>query len=364
MRKKIAIIIAPNWRDYAEKYLSDCLDSLVEQEFAGEGKYFFVDNESTETSFQYLKQVIENKFVSSREYEIVRILHNAGFAEGNNQAMRLAIEQGYDYLILFNMDTVVGNDAIKKMIEAAESADDIGIVQARLMLWDSSKQPEENKINSLGNTTHFLGFGFCEGYNEDVSRYKIDEIRNIFYPSGAAFLIKSKVIKEIGYFDEEFWMYNEDQDLGWRTWLAGYRCVLAPEAVVYHKYEFSRSITKYYWMDRNRLLVILKNYHLLTLLLILPTLIIMEFGLFLFALKGGWVRDKIKIYSYFLDLKNWRYIIKARQDCQKTRKIKDKEIVKMITGKIWYQEVDDWKLRAINPVFNLYWKIIKKIIIW
>ncbi|KKQ61345.1 MAG: hypothetical protein US81_C0007G0025 [Parcubacteria group bacterium GW2011_GWE2_38_18] len=364
MSKKTAIIISPNWRDYAEKYLNDCLDSLAEQTFSGECKYFFVDNESTDESFEYLKEIVENKIRSS-EHEIIRIKHNAGFAEGNNQAMKLAIEQGYDYLILFNMDTVIEKSAVAKIIEIAESNEKIGVVQARLMLWTPSGQAEKNKINSLGNSTHFLGFGYCEGYGEKLqaTSYKL-QVKDIFYPSGAAFLIKAGVIKKIGYFDEEFWMYNEDQDLGWRAWLAGYRCILAPEAIVYHKYEFSRSITKYYWMDRNRLLVILKNYHFLTLLMILPALIIMEFGLFLFALKGGWIKDKIKIYKYFLSINNWRYIIRARQDCQKTRKIKDKEIAKMITGKIWYQEVDDWKLRAINPVFNFYWKVIKSIIIW
>ena len=84
------------------------------------------------------------------------------------------------------------------------------------------------------------------------------------------------MLKEVGLFDEEMWMYNEDQDLGWRVWLAGYKCVLAWDAVIYHKYEFSRSISKYYWMDRNRNLSIFKNYHFLTLILIFPAWLAME----------------------------------------------------------------------------------------
>jgi GT2 family glycosyltransferase len=184
-------------------------------------------------------------------------------------------------------------------------------------------------------------------------------VKNICYPSGAAVLFRAEVLQKVGLFDEEFWMYNEDQDMGWRIWLAGYKCVLAPEAVVYHKYEFSRSIEKYYWMDRNRILAMLKNYHWLSLIFILPAFIMMEIGLLLFSFKG-----KIKVWRYFLSVKNWRYIICARQASQNLRKIKDRDIVKMFSGKIWYQEIGDWKLSIVNPIFSAYWKLVKTVIFW
>jgi len=90
----------------------------------------------------------------------------------------------------------------------------------------------------------------------------------------------------------------------------------------------------------------------------------MELGLFLFSIKTGWFKEKIKVWKYFLIPTNLFHIFKNRKQTQKLRKIKDKKIAKMITGKIWYQEIDDWKLRFINPVFNLYWYLLKKIIIW
>ncbi|MCG2697542.1 hypothetical protein L6307_00370, partial [Candidatus Parcubacteria bacterium] len=162
----------------------------------------------------------------------------------------------------------------------------------------------------------------------------------------------------------EFWMYNEDQDLGWRIWLAGYKCVLANSAVAYHKYEFSKSIKQYYWMDRNRIIAIIKNYHILTLLLIFPAFIIMEIGLILFSLKTGWFKEKMRVWKYFLTPAKWIYLISARKKTQKLRRVKDKDIIKLITSKIWYQEIDDVKLRLINPVFNAYWSIVKKLIVW
>jgi GT2 family glycosyltransferase len=177
-------------------------------------------------------------------------------------------------------------------------------------------------------------------------------------------LFRSDVLKKIGLFDEEMWMYNEDQDLGWRVWLAGYKCILAPDAIVYHKYEFSRSIAKYYWMDRNRIIAILKNYRLGTLVLIFPAFVIMGLGLIMFAIKGGWIKEKIKVWEYFLNVKNWRYILRARKEVQGLRKVKDRDIIPMFSGKIWYQEIDDVKLRLVNPIFNAYWWLVKKIIFW
>lgn len=351
MPKKIAIIISPNYKDYAEKYLADCIDSIRKQDYQGEIKVFITDNETSSESSSLINKL-------APEANLILNKTNDGFAKGNNDAMKLALTQGFDYIFLVNIDTVLENDCVSKSIECAEKDEKIGSVQARLMLYH-----DKDKINSLGNSTHFLGFGYCLGYK---GRIKSQELRtkNIFYPSGAAVLFKSEVLKKVGLFDEEFWMYNEDQDLGWRIWLSGYKCVLANSAIVYHKYEFSKSIKQYYWMDRNRIIAIIKNYHILTLLLIFPAFVIMEIGLILFSLKTGWFKEKLKVWKYFLTPKKWIYLIKARRKTQKLRRVKDKDIIKLITGKIWYQEIDDWKLRLVNPVFDLYWNIVKKLIVW
>lgn len=189
-------------------------------------------------------------------------------------------------------------------------------------------------------------------------------VQEIAYPSGAAVLLRTEALRNVGLFDEEMWMYNEDQDLGWRLWLAGYICLIAPGAIVYHKYEFNRSIQKYYWMDRNRIITILKNYHWLTLLLIAPAFIVMEIGLAIFALQSGWFTDKLKVWKYFISMKNWKIILRKRRQIQISRKVSERKIVSLITGKIWYQEIGSWKLRIANPFFQLYWWIVKIVIIW
>lgn len=357
MNKNVAIIISPNYKDYAKKYLADCINSIRQQDYKGEIKVFITDNETSQESFDFLSK-------TAPKAELILNKTNDGYAKGCNDSIREALRQGFGYIAIINIHTTIKPDYISELIKVAKSSDNIGAVQG-LMLLDSQK----NKINSLGNDTHFLGFGYCRGYKDQITNYLSAQagklqITNIFYPSGSSFFIKRGVLEKVGLFDEEFWMYNEDQDLGWRIWLAGYKCVLAPKAKLYNKYEFARSIKKYYWMDRNRIIAIIKNYHLLTLLLITPACLVMELGLILFSLKTGWFREKVKVWKYFFLPAKWRYLYQARKRVQNLRKVKDKDIVKMIVGKIWYQEIDDKKLRLVNPIFNAYWQVVKRLVIW
>ncbi|MFA5247684.1 MAG: glycosyltransferase family 2 protein [Patescibacteria group bacterium] len=360
MLKKVAVIISPNWHDYAEKYIDDCLAGIRTQDYSGEIKIFITDNETSGKSYEFLHSKLSGLIPA---VEISRNKTNDGFAKGCNDSMKKALAEGSDYIFNLSIHSVMEPDCISRLVEVAESDEKIGAVQALCLLC-----PEKNKILSRGNATHFLGFGYCLGYKEELegrpAKFCGPTENDIFYPSGGSFFLKKEILEKVGMFDEKYWMYNEDQELGWRIWLAGYRCVLAPKAVMCSKYNFLRSISKYYWMDRNRILAILECYQLSTLILIFPAFILMEFGLLLFSLKNGSLKEKIKVWKYFLSLKNWRYIIKARARNQGLRQVRDREIAKLVTGKIWYQEVGDWKLRLINPVFNAYWLFVRVLLIF
>ncbi len=346
---KVAIIIV-NYN--GKEYLPDCLGSLSDLDYPADSyKIFFVDNNSTDNSVNYVK----NNFP---EVEIIENQENLGFAQGNNLAMKKALAQDFDYISLINQDTISEPDFLKRLLAVAEKEEKIAAVQPRLMLY-----PEKDKVNSLGNSIHFLGFGFSSGgYQEFKGEL---EPKEITYASGAAVLIKSQILKEIGLFDPDFFMYHEDLDLGWRMRMAGYKIMLAPDAVVYHKYEFSKSIKKYYYMERNRFICILENYKWPTIALITPACLLMELGLFIFLIKSGFWKEKLKVYAYFFKLKNWRKIFKHRKEKKEYRKVKDKEIVKIFTGKIKFQEIDNWLLKKIaNPIFNFYWRLTIFLIFW
>ncbi|MBU1036404.1 glycosyltransferase family 2 protein [Patescibacteria group bacterium] len=347
--KRVAIIILTfNGQKYLPKLLGsifDCRSNLANFEV------IVVDNCSTDKTVDYINKNFSQVLVLPQN-------NNWGFAKGNNIGMEYAIKKQFDYVFLLNQDIIVTVNFLDKLILAIEKDNNLAAVQPLLMLY-----PDTQKVNSLGNVIHFLGFGYTYGHQQ-----KIDElpqnIKEINYCSGAACLIKTEVLKKIGLFNEDFFMYHEDLDLGWRLKLMNYRQEVVREAIVYHQYEFSRSIKKYYFMERNRFMVILQNYHLLTLILILPALLLMEIGLFIFSFKNGWWQEKLKVYGYFFDFKNWKKIINHRKITQRLRRKKEKQVVADFSGKIEHQEINNPLLNIINPFFDLYWQIVKLLIIW
>lgn len=346
---KVAIIIV-NYN--GQKYLADCLGSLLKLDYPADSyKIFFVDNGSTDASLEYVR-------TNFSDLEFIINPENLGFAEGNNIGIEKALSLNYDYVYLINQDTVSEPDSLKKLVNVLQSAEEIAAVQPRLMLW-----PEKDKVNSLGNSIHYLGFGFSGG---GYQKFTGDIMpKEIAYPSGAAVLIKLEVLKKIGLFDINLYLYHEDLDLGWRMRLSGYKILVAPGAVVYHKYEFSRSITKFYYMERNRFICLLENYKLGTLLLIFPAGLIMESGLFFYSIFSGFWLEKLKVYGYFLNLSHWKKIIRGRREKRAIRVRGDKEIINLFAGKIEFQEIDNFIIKKIaNPVFNLYWRLIKLLISW
>lgn len=350
--KKIALVISPNYKDYAKKYLKECMESIRAQVFDEEIKVFITDNETSPESYKLLREL-------APEAELVLNKGNDGFAKGCNDSIRLALQETFDYIMLINMDTVCDKYMLRNIIEYAERTPDTAIIQARVMLYD---KPE--RVNTIGNETHFLGFGYGNGYNKKWSEIMNDVKDEIFYPSGSAILIRAESLNEIGLFDEKMWMYNEDQDLGWKTWLAGHNVKLAKDAVIYHKYEFAKSIKQYYFMDRNRIIEILKNYKFLTLVLIFPAFFVMELGLVLFSLGNGWFKEKLKVWSFFFRPSTWIYLYRERLKTKEIRKIKDRDILKLMQGEIKFQEINDWKLKLANPVLRCYFSILKIVVFW
>jgi GT2 family glycosyltransferase len=346
---KVGIVLL-NYKDYAERFLDECLSSIRNLDADINLDLFIVDNASTEKTINYLKD-------KAPEARLIVNANNDGFAKGNNDALRIMLTENYDYALLLNMDASLLPSALKELLSVAENNLQAGAIQARLML-----AGDKERINSLGNVTHFLGFGYCLSYQAKfVSDGRISA--SIAYPSGACVLLRMKALGEVGLFDERLWMYNEDQDLGWRLWLQNWECVVAFEAVAYHHYEFSRSIGKYYWLERNRLIVAWKNYSTLSLILFFPALVVMEIALLIFSFRSGWFKEKIKSWLYFFNPFNWFYLIRARRLVQKSRKRPDHLILTLFSGTISFQEIDNVLLKYIaNPIFNLYFKLMRLII--
>jgi GT2 family glycosyltransferase len=350
--KKVGIILV-NYKDYANRFLADCRDSLRTQDYpAADFKVYIVDNASSDESIKYLKENYPEAVIVSRT--------DGNYSAANNAGIKAAMADGAEVFVIANMDMTFEKNWLTELIVALESDGQIGIAQSKILLYSAGN--ETKKINTIGNSINFLGFGFTNGYQEaDREIAGLPEIKG--YASGSSFAVKKEVLEKIGGYDEEYYMYHDDLEIGWKTKLAGYKIVLAPKSVCYHKYEFSRSIKMVYYMERNRLIAIFSFYEFVSILAILPAMIIMEFGQLFFALVKGWLPEKLRAYEYFLHAENWDKIMAARKQVNNFRVKKDREIVDDFAGEILFQEIDNPILKYIaNPFFKWYWDLAKKAI--
>ncbi|OGF25908.1 hypothetical protein A2331_06395 [Candidatus Falkowbacteria bacterium RIFOXYB2_FULL_34_18] len=351
-------IIIINYKDYANRFLADCRDSLRTQSFQEEKvRFYIVDNASSKESRNSLKDNFQEAVILPRS--------DGNYAAANKLGVETALGDGCNYIVIANMDTVFDKNWLRELILAVDSDDRIGVVQSKMLLYPKIEEEKKHpKINSIGNVIHFLGFGFTSGYKEaDREIGGLPEISG--YASGCSFIIKKEVLERIGNYDEEYYMYHDDIEMSWRVKLAGYKIVLAPKSIMYHKYEFSRSVRMLYYMERNRNLIMFHYYRLPTLLLILPMMMVMEAGMILYSIPGKWFLTKMKAIGYFLRPVTWMKITRKRRKINALRRVTDREIIKNFASRIIFQEIENPVLKYIaNPIMDLYWQMVKYIIVW
>lgn len=348
----VAILIASyNGR----AYLAECLPSIFQSSYSDiVQKVFIVDNHSSDGTREYVRDNWPHVRLIENDY-------NAGYAGGNNIGLEVILREmpSAEYLLLLNEDTVVEPNFLSALVARLSQDKFLGCVQPRIMLFH-----DRERVNSLGNVIHFLGFGYS-GYSNCTWTSITDFQRSINYASGACVLLRMSAIKKVGLFDSFMFMYLEDLDLGWRLKLAGIGSELVPESVIYHKYEFSRGMKHYYYFERNRLWIILKNYKIATLAVIFPAWFIMELGQLLRASMRGELGIKLSTYGFFLVPKNFFSLMRARRSTQALRTVPDKQIIKHFSGKIDFQPLQEPLVRYIaNPLFSCYHSVIKYLIIW
>ena len=353
--KKIAVVLI-NYHDYAERFLGACRDSLRKQNYDQDNfKVYIVDNDSSEKAFNYLKNEYPEAKILTRDDGNYSAANNLGFKEG--------IRDGADYLVALNMDTEVEPDFLSELAKALENNPEAGLAQAKIFLYPRTEAEKLSpKINSLGNIIHYLGFGFTDGYNQpDFEIKACPEIKG--YASGCAFIVRKEVLEGVGGLNEEFYMYHDDIELSLKVKLLGYRIILAPKAVAFHKYEFSRSIKMFYYIERNRYLTLFIFASKRYLALIFLPLMFMDIAMFFFSLLSGRFKELLKIYNYFLKSKNINKIIKSRQEVKAFSKLKFSDIAKNFQAKIEFQEISNPILKYIlNPLMSAYWFLIRRFI--
>ena len=212
--------------------------------------------------------------------------------------------------------------------------------------------------------SHFLGFGFTTGYRE-IDRGQYDQRPTLDFPSGAAVIIRVDALWRLGLFDDEFFMYLEDADLGWKVRQAGLEVRFAPACRVYHKYQFTSPKRFYYYLERNRWLLLLTYYKAPTLLLLAPALALMELGQILFAARRRVLRQRLAVYGYFLRPGRLARLWRRRRVAQRRRCVSDRRFLAGHQGAIEFGPIRGPLVRYVaNPLLGAYWRVVKSLIWW
>lgn len=335
MGKKLVSVIVVNWN--GKQYLDDCFSSLLKQDYPAL-ENIMVDNASSDGSVEFIK----------KRFPTVNILknkNNIGFGPAVNKG--IAKGKG-EYFLFLNNDLSLKENCISELVKLLGKPG-VGGAIPKILFFD-----KRDSINSFGVNVNYLGIACPKHIYKKDTQCLVEEET----PCGGIFMIRRSFVKKLGGFDESIFFYHEDHDLSWRIRLLGMKLIVNPEAVIYHKYHFGRNKDKYYFSEKNRLYLLLKNYSLKTLILIFPAAFLVEIAGVFFALAEGWFVKKIK--SYFEILFILPSIIKKRGFIQKSRIIPDREIVRIMQGKIALSGIKHPLLdNLLSPVINLYWKLIK-----
>ncbi len=280
-----------------------------------------------------------------------------GFAANNNIGFEKARELVCDYVHLTNEDTEVHPDYLLTAVDTAESDPKIGAIQSLILLGH-----ERDLINSSGNAFHFLGFGYSNDYKSKVESMQMHEIG---YASGAAVLVRMSALND-RLFDNKFFMYHEDTDLSLDLRSRGYKIIVEPKSMVWHWYQFGKSQSVFYWMERNRLALAFSYYKLWTLFLLAPMALAMDLAITLFSIKNGWFDMKWKQTKELFDGNFWKWIRERRKRIQSSRTVGDRELLRLAVADIRFQEdaVRNPVLDYLgNPVMRVYWSVIKHLLV-
>ncbi|MBL6996153.1 glycosyltransferase family 2 protein [Desulfobacula sp.] len=225
--------------------LRNCLRSLYTQDYAAM-EIIVVDNGSDDD----IAGMVSAEFPKVR---MVRLGKNHGFAGGNNRGIEIARGK---YVALINNDALASPQWLSSMVETAESDRRVGAVASIIIDGNSP-----DVLDSCG-----VGIGL-DGMSRQAMRGmpapELIQPKEVLLFSGCACLLRMEALKSVGLFDEDFFAYCEDTDLGLRIRKAGWKIVVAPKAYVEHYYSMTGgkfSLQKVYWVERNHFWVAIRNF--------------------------------------------------------------------------------------------------------
>lgn len=225
----------------AGEALEDCLKSLEGQSMR-DFEVIVVDNGG------------RGRVVAREGLRVISNDHNVGFGAAVNQGIRASEST---YIVTMNDDAVAEPGMLEALTRAVSERPEIGMCAPRILL----AEDPAGRLDSAGMLVAKDGSSKQSGHLESPGTF--ERRGHVLLPSGCAALYRREMLDEIGLFDESFFLYCEDTDLGLRARWAAWECVYVPEARVEHRYSHSAgaaSMLKAFHVERNRLFLVVKNF--------------------------------------------------------------------------------------------------------
>ncbi len=271
---------------------------------------------------------------------------NLGFAGGCNLG---AARAGGEVLAFVNGDAVVQVDALAALAAALD--DSVGLATASLRL-----HGQEDVMNSAGNPVHWSGLSWAGGLGRPAAAYAVPA--DVASASGAATACRADRFRALGGFCEPMFAYCEDTELSLRCWQRGWRVVYVPDAVVTHRYEFSRNPRKLYLVERNRLFLVLTLWSGRLLGLVAGPLVALELAVLAVALKGGWARHKVAGWWWLL--RHAGLVRDRRREVQAARTLPDRDLAHLLTGDVEPGVPALAAPAVLRRLSRVYWTVVRR----
>jgi len=299
----VAVVIV-NWN--GGDLLRRCLESLARQH-RNPDRVIVVDNGSADDSLSRAADAL-------RQADVIRLPANVGFARANNLAVQAA--SGFDAIALLNADAFPEPGWLEALVSAAEREPAVAAFASQIR-FDS----DPAYLDGAGDSYHVSGRAWRNGHRASSAAWPAADAE-VFAPCAAAALYRRDAFDEVGGFDEQYFCYFEDVDLGFRLRLRGHRCLYVHSAVVRHVSSASsgyRSDFAVYHGERNAVWTFVKNMPGPLLWLYLPQHLALNIAaLFYYPMRAqGAVVFKAKLDA----LRGLAPVLQRRRLVQRTRRV-------------------------------------------
>jgi GT2 family glycosyltransferase len=323
------IVVNYNGRDFVIK----CLKAIERQSFK-DFEVVIVDNNSFDGSLYEIRRFLEETCLGPC-IKLVPHDKNLGFAAGNHSGLRHAAGR---YIALINNDAEPDEEWLGELVRAMDIDPKVGICASKIIVYGN------DVIDSAGDGFSTSLKGFKRGEGEAASLFNREEY--VFGACAGAALYRRKMIEEIGFFDEEFFLIHEDTDLNYRAQLHGWKTPYMPTAIAYHRVRSSighMSDMAVYYTLRNSELVRIKNVPLGVFIRCFPDFLIGALTEFLyFAIK----HRRLKLYFKAKKdaIKMLPGMLKKRAVLMKSKKVGNKYLLNIMTP-VWQKNFLQTKIK-------------------